>query len=149
MRPLKHFLLTVLLAVISNSCAKDLECKDFKNGEFTLSILSDPDNVWDVVRKGNKQVESIMILPADLQYGKKTEYSIALNIEWIDDCNYRLFADDSVIKFNPSYKSINDSGGVLTELLKIEGNCFYYVSTSKFDGKEVILEGKLCKKVNP
>ena len=43
-------------------------------------------------------------------------------------------------------KFINENGGVLVEVTKIEGRCFYYKSSMDINGKITVIKGKLCKK---
>jgi len=42
-------------------------------------------------------------------------------------------------------KFLNDNNGVLTELVKIEGKCFFYKATLSANGKIQVLNGKICK----
>ena len=78
----------------------------------------------------------------DLGYPTAPQYGI---ITWIDDCTYRLTYDESKAELTDTQKLINSLGGVLTEMTKIEENCFYYKSTLKYEGGEQITIGKLCK----
>lgn len=128
-----------------NSFSQNLKCSDFKNGTFIVSI-SEPIQInWKIVREGNNQTELVTKLPQELidsGYPTDPQYGI---INWIDDCNYRLTYDDSKSELSESQKMINDLGGVLTELIRIEENCFYYKSTLKYKDGEQILNGILCK----
>ncbi|WP_160131515.1 hypothetical protein [Kordia antarctica] len=49
------------------------------------------------------------------------------------------------MKLDIYQKAMNDSGGISVEIKKIERKCFYYVSKSIFENKEMVIEGKICK----
>jgi len=144
-----HNMRKIVLIIISligiNSFGQNLNCSDFKNGTFNVSI-SEPIQInWKIVREGNNQTELVTELPQELidsGYPTDPQYGI---INWIDDCTYRLTYDESKSELSESQKMINTLGGVLTELTKIEENCFYYKSTLIYEGGEQILNGKLCK----
>jgi len=125
--------------------AQELTCEDFKEGTFNTTVLEPVKLDWKIVRIGNEQTETIKEIPEeykDLGYPTDPHY---VNIEWIDDCSYRATYDDSKSELTESQKLINSVGGITTELIKIEGNCFYYKSTLKFGEEEQVMEGKMCK----
>lgn len=119
------FLLSLLgsLSVFSQS----LDCEDFKDGIYYAEI-SEPINVkWKITRNGNQQIEEVIELPEEAKkigYPTEPQYQI---IEWIDDCTYHSKYDGTKFKLSQSQKMMNDNGGVLTKIVKVEGNCYYYV----------------------
>lgn len=136
--------LTFIMAAMV-SFSQDLTCEDFREGIFIADTREVKGLKWKVIRKGNQQIEQAIEIPETLEkenYTKEVLYEI---IEWIDDCTYSLKYDDSKFELNAYQKFINDNGGVINQITKIEGNCFYYVSTLKVNGQEQIIEGKLCK----
>ncbi|WP_411894588.1 hypothetical protein [Winogradskyella sp. A2] len=139
------FLIGIFLLIGLKINAQDLTCKDFKKGTFNTTVLDPVKLNWKIVRKGNEQTETIKEIPdeyKDLGYPTDPQY---VKIEWINDCSYRAKYDDSKSELTESQKFINSVGGITTELIKIEGTCFYYKSTLKVGEEEQIIEGKMCK----
>lgn len=142
---MKYKLLIPLFLILIQCNHPDLECKDFRTGKFKMILSSPVKMEWQMERSGNKQIEIIKKTPKileDLNYSTKPKI---IKIEWIDDCSYRLFAEDTNNTLDSISKEINKAGGVLTELVRIEGRCFYYKTTNIFRGEELVTEGKLCK----
>jgi len=123
---------------------QELDCKDFTSGTFVVNVEEPIPVEWKIIRDGNTQKEIIEELPEQL---KGTDYPTTqyANIEWIDACSYRLTYDDSKIALTETQKYINQVGGVLAEVIKIEGNCFFYKSTMSVEGKELRIDGKMCR----
>jgi len=142
---MREILLITLTLIGINSFGQESNCSDFKNGTFYVSI-SEPIQInWKIVREGNAQTEIVTELPKELiDSGYPTGHQYGI-INWIDDCTYRLTYDESKSELSESQKLINSLGGVLTELIKIKENCFYYKSTLIYEGGEQILNEKLCK----
>ena len=137
------FILFILFGI--NSFGQDLTCEDFKEGTFKTEVLEPVKIEWKIIRKGNEQTEIIKEIPdeyKDLGYPTDPHY---VKIEWIDDCSYRAIYDDSKTELTESQKFINSVGGITTEMIKIEGNCFYYKSIMKIGEREQVIEGKMCK----
>lgn len=142
---MKKKLIIILTLIGINSFGQELSCADFKTGTFNTSISEPVQINWKIVRDGNVQTEIMPELPIELKdsgYPTDPQYGI---INWIDDCTYRLTYDESKAELTESQKLINYLGGVLTELIKIEENCYYYKSTLKYEGGEQVTSGKLCK----
>ena len=140
--------ITTLLFLLFSSLgfSQDLTCADFKEGEFIMySTIDNQSIVYKVTRSGNKQTEDILRAPKEMTPPdfQKTFY---IKLKWIDDCNYRTYLDESQ-EAGEIFKLMNDNNGVLVEKTKIEGKCFYYKSSWILDGKEMSLNGRLCKKV--
>ncbi|MFC0605375.1 hypothetical protein [Winogradskyella pulchriflava] len=137
------FMLTILCGI--SGFGQELTCEDFKEGTFKTEV-SEPIKIkWEIIRTQNEQTEIIKEIPEeykDLGYPSDPHY---VKIEWIDDCSYRATYDDSKSKLTESQKFINSIGGITTEVIKIEGNCFYYKSIMKVEEHEQVMEGKMCK----
>ncbi|PVW16317.1 hypothetical protein DDV96_03375 [Marixanthomonas spongiae] len=124
------------------SCAQKLTCADFKNGEFYVPADEETPFNYKIIRKGNKQIE-ILLDPENKiadDFNKKA-YEI---IEWIDDCTYRLKYDENRMKITKNQQFINDNNGILTELIKIEGTCYYYKSTLNVNREIERIDGRIC-----
>ena len=126
-----------------NSCAQELTCSDFKNGNFYVPADKEILLTYRLIRNGNQQTE--IVEDPENTLGNdytKTAYEI---IEWINDCTYRLKYDESKMQLTKYQKFLNDNNGILTELIKIKGKCFYYKATLSVNGDDQIMNGKICK----
>ena len=142
MQKTKILFLTIILIGL-NSCAQELTCLDFKNGNFYVPADQETLLTYKLIRNGNQQTE--IIEDPENTLGKdsnKTAYEI---IEWIDDCTYRLKYDESKMELSEYQKFLNHNNGVLNELVKIEGKCFYFKSTLNVNGEIQVMNGKICK----
>lgn len=142
MEKTKILLLTLILIGL-NSCAQELNCADFKNGKFYVPADKETLLTYKLTRNGNQQTE--IIIDPENTLGtdyNKTAYEI---IEWIDDCTYRLKYDETKMELSEYQKYLNDNNGILTELVKIEGKCFYYKATLNANGEIQVMNGKICK----
>ncbi|MGZ0016947.1 hypothetical protein [Yeosuana sp. AK3] len=135
-------ILTTLLIGLTSS-AQELTCSDFKNGNFYVPADNETILGYKIIRNGNQQTEIVEdpenILGTNFN---KTAYEI---VEWIDDCSYRLKYDESKMELTEYQKFLNDNNGVLNELVKIEGKCFYFKSTLNVNGETQFMNGKICK----
>ena len=141
----KIFPLLLLLLSLS-AHGQDLKCGDFKHGVYYAEVLEPIPIKWKITRNGNQQIEEVIELPEEAKkagYPTNPQYEI---IEWIDDCSYRLKYDETKFELSQSQKMINDNGGTLTRIVKVEGNCHYYISTLTINGQEQTMEGKLCSR---
>lgn len=137
MNKAKIFLLIIILIGL-NSCAQDLTCSDFKNGTFIIPNKSGELLNHKLVRNENSQMEFYNSIE-----NKKINYG---TIEWINDCSYRLKFDETKMDLTDDLKYINKNGGIITEMIKIEGKCFYYKSVLIVDGKVAKrIDGSFCK----
>ena len=140
----KAIRLTFILIGI-NCFGQELTCEDFKEGTFKIEVSEPVKIEWKIIRKGNEQTEIITEIPGeykDLGYPTDPLY---VKIEWIDDCSYRATYDESKSELTESQLFINSVGGITAEMIRIEGNCFYYKSTMKVGKEEQVIEGKMCK----
>ena len=136
--------LSLLLLISFRASTQELGCKDFKEGVYYAEVLEPVPIKWKITRRGNRQTEEVIELPIEAKkagYPTNTQYEI---IEWIDDCTYRLRYDETKFKLSDTQRAINENGGALTHIVKVEGNCYYYVSTISINGSETSMEGKLC-----
>lgn len=143
---MRKTLLIIFTLIGIISFGQELTCKDFKIGTFNVEVLEPVKIEWRIIREGNQQTELITEIPEeykDLGYPTDPHYA---NIKWLDDCTYILTYDGFKAELTESQKFINNAGGVMTELIKIEGKCFYYKSTMIVDEGDYVIEGKLCKK---
>ncbi len=125
---------------------QNLECKDFRNGEFIVQSNNPVPIEYKVTRNGNNQVEEIIEIPqeiVDLGFIIQPSYGI---LKWIDDCNYHLMYDPSIRPLTESEKMVNESGGVTVNIENIESNCSNFRSVSSVNGNEYVIEGIMCKK---
>ena len=123
---------------------QELDCGNFRDGVFYAEISKPIAMKWKVTRNGNQQIEEVVELPEEakgLGFPTHPRYEI---IEWIDGCTYRLKYDETKFELSATEKAINENGGALNRIVKIEGDCHYYVSTITINGKETSMEGKLC-----
>ncbi len=136
----KIFALLIIL-IGFNSCSKKLTCSDFKQGKFKIIIDDEEANTYEIIRNGNFQSEIGIN-----ENGKLEKENIFYEtIEWSDDCTYRLKIDESKMEMTSAHRLLNDNGGILTELIKIEGNCFYYKSSLTLNGETEFINGRICK----
>jgi hypothetical protein len=130
---MKKIILLLIITLSLSSCAQNLKCADFKDGEFIIESSVRDNRIIKVTRNGNNQIEFVN--------GETTRYEI---IEWIDDCSYKLIYDKSKMDLNDIQKYTNLNGGVIVTKLKIEGDCLYYKATFQFEGEVQRLDGKIC-----
>lgn len=139
--------LTILPLFLSSllSFGQELSCNDFKEGVF-ISRMTEPVKVeWKIVREGSSQTEIPGELPEEL---KGTDFPMDPRfaiIEWIDECTYKLTYDSTKSELTDFQKMVNELGGFMNEMVKIEGNCFYFKSILKYNGGEQSIEGNFCK----
>mgnify|MGYP003662051888 CR=1 FL=1 len=130
-------LLLALIGISVSSCGPYLTCEETKTGSFYM-IYSEKDSVL-MERNGDVQVEYLNI--TDKENGA---YS---NLEWIDECTYRLKFDESKHELNKSQKLVNDSNGIFVTQSPLNARCMYYTAVlTKADGKSVKKIGRICLK---
>ena len=142
---MKYKFLLPLVLILIQCNHPDLECKDFRTGKFKMTTSSPIKMEWEMERSGNNQIEIINEIPKVLEGLEYSTTPKIVNIEWIDDCNYKLLAENTRGTLDSISVEMNEAGGVLTELVKIKGRCFYYRTTNTFRGEKFITTGKLCK----
>ncbi|RTE52250.1 hypothetical protein EHW67_18880 [Arenibacter aquaticus] len=130
-------LLLIVFFIGLTMTAQELTCADFKNGTFIVPKASEDSPEYKLVRDGNSQMEII-----EMNGQTITLYGI---LEWIDECSYKLIYDETKMNLPEEIQFVNDNGGIVSEMLKIEDNCFFYKSVLIVDGKETKrIDGKYC-----
>ncbi|WP_179008492.1 hypothetical protein [Winogradskyella forsetii] len=142
MKKTKTLLLTLLLIGI-NSFAQELTCLDFKNGNFYVPADNETVLTYRIIRNENEQRE--IVEDPENTLGMDFNKSPYEKIEWIDDCTYRVKYDESKMELSEYQKFVNDNNGILTEMVKIEGRCFYFKATLDVKGEIEVMNGKICK----
>nr|WP_321235294.1 hypothetical protein [uncultured Psychroserpens sp.] len=142
---MNKIILLIFTFTTINGFTQDLTCEDFKEGTFIGTTPQLPGVEWKIIRTEKNQSESLTKIPQKyIDIGMPLD-TLHAKIERIDKCAYRFTYDETKMKLAEYQKKMNDTGGILVEMEKIEGKCFYYVSKSIIDNKEIIIEGKLCK----
>jgi len=141
----KIILLSILTFSMLDTFGQNLPCSDFRDGTFYSPPSESMPIGWDVIREGNSQIETVTDDPQKLlgEDFVKTQYQI---IEWIDECSYRLTYDDKKMNLTAYQKFLNDNGGTVNEITKIEDGCFFYKSTLSIGDEIQTMEGKMCTK---
>lgn len=137
------FFLTICFTII-NVYAQKLDCEAYKKGVFYGEVAEPFKIKWKVTRTDSQQIEEVIDLPKEAKeigYSVNPQYEI---IEWIDECTYRLMYDGEKFELSETQMLINQNGGALTKIIKVEDNCYYYVSTILIGDNETSMEGKLC-----
>ena len=136
-------LISIFLLIGIKINAQELTCEDFKNGTFYVPADKETLLTYKIIRNENKQIEIVEdpenTLGADFN---KKSYEI---IEWIDDCTYRVRYDETKMELSEYQKFVNDNNGILTEMVKIEGKCFFFKATLNVNGEIQVMNGKICK----
>jgi hypothetical protein len=142
---MKRSLLFIFTFIPLILIGQDLKCKDFEEGEFIGTSPLLPDVEWRIIRTKTNQLEYPSKFPQrykDLGYPMDTIYS---NIKRVGKCNYRFLYDENKMVLNQGAKDMNASGGLMVKKVKIEGKCYFYESKAILNGKEIIINGKICK----
>ena len=142
---MKSTFLILLTLLETISFAQNLKCEDFRNGTFTIENTSPIKMNGKLIRNGSEQYEIYAELPAAYKGLGLENKPVYGKLEWIDDCSYQMTYDEVKNELMDSEKLINSLGGIRTELVKIEGNCFYYKSSVKFKESDMVFYGIICK----
>jgi len=135
---MKQFVIGIFILLSGNFVfGQNLKCRDFKKGNFYIENQEAEIKRYDVYRDGELQIEYVSSPEGENVY---------IDIEWIDNCNYRLTFDPNRADLSETEKFINEVGGALIQMVKIERNCFFYKSTIVVYGEEIVIDGKICKK---
>jgi len=119
---MKNLLILCILFMAFSACGQDLNCSDFKNGEFLVPADSIYPISSKIKRKNGRQIE--WSEKGDSIYGK---------IKYIDDCNYILTYDSKLNVLDKFEQYINDSGGMQIKVLRIKGDTLFYNGILKND----------------
>ena len=129
----KIIVFTIIICGFS-SCAQDLTCADFKNGEFLIPADSLDAQSYKVTRKNGRQIE----------LDEKGD-EILIDIKYKDDCNYILTYNEESKNLDELARYINASGGIKVEVLEIEGDTLTYSGVIENDSLRYEMPGKLVK----
>ena len=141
---MKQVSILILVFISISNYAQDLTCKDFKEGVF-IDVNEENGLTLKIVRSENTQKEQIVDSQQDIK-SAIPEDTYFIDIEWLDDCSYRLYHKSNNGKPLPDTSEfINRNGGIIVEIVKIKGNCFYYTSSLNVDGEEIVINNKMCK----
>lgn len=133
---IKYLIGIILIGIGAN--AQDLQCVDFKEGTFSIPGEKGQGNALEVIRQENTQME--------FKDGIESGEPQFVNLEWIDDCTYRMTYEEADAETDEQKRFINDNDGIVVEKLTIEGNCMTYKATlTTLEGEEITQEGRICK----
>lgn len=124
----------VFLFASLTSCSQKLDCTGVQEGNFIIPNDTEGTTPYKITRNGDVQKE--------INKGIVTSYS---KIQWLNDCSYILLYDENKISLTDFQKKINSVGGIVVEVTKVEGNCFYYTSNIKGDPPSERIDGVMCK----
>jgi len=159
---MKNFNFLILLIILStlNSFGQELTCADFKTGEFYIPTDNEKETEFlvykndDLVQELSQPTDSIENYIVIRNEKTQIEWKNAIdfgeptyeNIEWLDDCSYRLTYDAEKNK-NPEEENwINDNDGLIIEKTQIVGRCMEYSATLKLpDGIKVVQKVKFAR----
>ncbi len=119
----------IALSLIFLSFNLKNECKDFQKGTFELN--SDDDNIYTIIRKGDKQIEK------DGKTGTISEFEI----KWLDDCNYILF--NRKVTMGTDLYPASKVDTLYNEVIEINGD--FFKVKSRMIGYEFEAESVLKK----
>jgi hypothetical protein len=133
---MRTFLLSFfLLLATCSAIGQDLTCADFKEGSFVIPGKDGQPNALEIIREVNTQME--------IKGDGETDF---VNLEWIDDCTYRLTYEEGEAETDEQKRFINDNNGIVVTKIKIEGRCMTYKATiTTLEGEKMSQEGKICK----
>ena len=116
------------------SFSQGIKCSDFKNGVFIVPTDTEGGDPYRIIRKDSLQTE------IDSK-GVKI-YSI---ITWLNECSYILKYDENRMELKDYQKQINNVGGLIVNVTKTKGNCFYFTSKIKGEVESERIDGVMCK----
>ncbi|EHQ02132.1 hypothetical protein [Gillisia limnaea] len=130
---MKKLLLLLSILTSFSSCAQELTCADFKEGEFLIPADSLNPESYKISRKNGTQLEL-----------DENGDEIKINIKYKDDCNYILTYQESQ-NLDDLANYINNSGGIHIKVLEIKGDTLTYSGLIKNDTLSYEMPGKLIK----
>ena len=131
---MKKILVSTLLICGFSSCAQELTCADFTNGEFLIPADSLDAQSYKVTRKNGRQIELD-------EKGNET----LIDIKYKDDCNYILTYNEDSENLDEMARYINASGGIKVEVLEIKGDTLFYSGLIENDSLRYEMPGRLVK----
>ncbi|MEJ6791503.1 MAG: hypothetical protein QNK89_01870 [Lacinutrix sp.] len=131
---MNKFLIICTLFFTFNSFSQNLNCEDFKEGEFLIPADRYNPTSFKVIRSNNQQIEI-----------KENGEELLIDIKYTDKCNYILTSNPNSDLHDEIAQIINDKGGVKVEMIEIIGDKLFYNSYIKLDDKNFSIPGKLIK----
>jgi hypothetical protein len=138
---MKKILFFSFLLLSINFYSQELTCADFKVGNFVVKMDSEKDP-YKLIRYENYQIE--IVNKSINETSEKENIKYTNNLEWIDDCTYKVEYDEVKMELNAFQKAINENG-VLVKMKKIKGKYLYFDSFLSYEGKTIKLSGKMYK----
>ena len=142
---LKQIIFGLLIFTVSYSFSQDLTCADLLEGEFTVVVKKPVPIAYKITRKIDSQIERVTDIPKEY-INSNIPKIVYTNVNWINECSYNLSYDETKLKLTDTQKEINNTGGILVEIERIKGRCFYYKSTMVYLKNELVINGEICKK---
>ncbi|SDS65489.1 hypothetical protein SAMN04487764_2727 [Gillisia sp. Hel1_33_143] len=160
---MKNFNFLFLLIILSslNSFGQKLTCADFKTGEFYIPTDNEGAAKFlvykndELIEEISEPIDSIKKYIVIRNLKSQIEWKNAIdfgdptyeNIEWIDDCTYRLTYDNAKNKKSEEDNWINENNGLLIKKIRIVDSCMEYSATLTLpDGIKIVQKSKICKK---
>lgn len=152
-------LFLLILFCTLNLFGQELTCEDFKLGEFYIPTDNANETVFYVYKDGEliqeisqpvDSIEKYVVIKKEktqIEWKNKIGFGDPTheNIEWIDDCSYRLTYDLEKNKSRGEESFINGKE-LLIEKIKIVDRCMEYSATLEMpDGIKVVQKSKICK----
>lgn len=143
---MKKTIFLIFICTTLHAYAQNLTCDDFNEGTFYGSTPQLPGVEWKIIRTEKNQIETLSKIPKEyIDMGLPTD-TLYAKFEKLDKkCTYRFIYDETRMTLDDYQIQMNNSGGILVEIEKIEGNCFFYISHALIENKEISFEGKICK----
>jgi hypothetical protein len=133
----------ILLILPLSSFSQKLKCEDFKTGNFIMTNEMFPGVEVSIYRGETIQTEIKIADKENITEGN--DGMLYEKIEWISECKYKLTFDNSRMKSTELTELINNNGGIITEIISFEENCYLYESSFTLEGKTQKISGRICK----
>jgi hypothetical protein len=126
---MSKLLIILILSIVSFSCSskKELNCEQFKNGNFTFH-LKQGDVTFSIHRQDSIQIEK----------DTKTGLYSKLSVRWIDKCNYEALLLETTFPFSDSVQKIRKTIPFQTEIISTAKD--YYVFKSHRGNSAVLTD---------
>ncbi len=119
-------------------------CDSYKEGVFYIPPTEKLPISYRIIRSATTQIETVLGAPKGLltQEDEVPQYGI---LQWIDNCSYRLWFDESKAPLSEIQTMINSNNGVLIEFLSESNNCITFRSTLAKEDEIISFLGQQCK----
>lgn len=126
-----------ILIIVLTSCNKKVECDDFRQGSFIVPIDTEGGEPYRIIRNDSLQTEI-----------DSRGVKIYSTITWLSKCSYVLMYDEDKMELKDYQKQINNVGGLIVNVTKTDGDCFYFTSKIKGEAESERIDGVMCKQKN-